>query len=129
MPSEMRGRAEHRETVAAEGPVVDLLGEHHHRRGAADLRQRPGDEHGVRMAQQPSPLSARGAQRVLLVGDRSDVVRHPRDGGAGLIWDIQRVPDRIYAEARSVKTKRAGQRLPSVVEAMPMPLELAEETE
>ena len=34
-----------------------------------------------RVAQQPSPLSARGAQRVLLVGVRSDLVRHPRHGG------------------------------------------------
>ena len=41
--------------------------------------------HGVlrrrrRLAQQPSPLSARGAQRLLLVGVRSDLVRDPRDG-------------------------------------------------
>ena len=33
------------------------------------------------LAQQPPPLSARGAQRLLLVGIRSDLVRHPRDGG------------------------------------------------
>ena len=30
------------------------------------------------VAQQPSPLPARGAQRLLLVGVRSDLVRHPR---------------------------------------------------
>jgi hypothetical protein len=32
--------------------------------------------------------TARGAQRLLLVGGRHDVVRHPRDGGVGLVWDI-----------------------------------------
>ena len=33
------------------------------------------------VAQQPPPVSARGAQRLLLVGNRRDVVRHPRHGG------------------------------------------------
>ena len=35
------------------------------------------------LAQQPPPVSARRAQRVLLVGIRSHVVRHPRHGGGG----------------------------------------------
>jgi hypothetical protein len=43
------------------------------------------------------------------------------------VWDIQRVPERIYDEARAVKARRAAQTVPSVVETLP--LELAEETE
>ena len=47
----------------------------------------------------------------------------------GLVWDIQPVPDRIYDEARAVKTRRAATTVPSVVDAAAMPLELAEEPE
>jgi hypothetical protein len=45
----------------------------------------------------------------------------------GLVWDIQAVPDRIYNEARAVKTRRAAATVPSVVEAPALALELAEE--
>ena len=45
----------------------------------------------------------------------------------GLVWDIQPVPQRIYDEARAVKTRRAAQSVPSIVEAMP--LELVEEAD
>jgi stearoyl-CoA desaturase (delta-9 desaturase) len=45
----------------------------------------------------------------------------------GLVWDIQSVPKRIYDEARVVKAKRATRRVPSIIDAMPMPLELVEE--
>jgi len=47
----------------------------------------------------------------------------------GLIWDIQPVPQRIYDEARAVKARRAAQSVPSIVESVPMPLELVEETD
>jgi len=43
------------------------------------------------------------------------------------------VPDRIYAEARAVKAKRAAQSVPSIIDAIdhasPITLELAEEPE
>ena len=77
-----------------------------------------------RLAQQSPPLSARRAQRVLLVGIRSDLVRHPRDGALGLAWDVQPVPERIYAEAR---VRRARQTAPSVLDPGPIMLELAED--
>jgi stearoyl-CoA desaturase (delta-9 desaturase) len=45
----------------------------------------------------------------------------------GLVWDVQRVPERIYAEARARKAKRsAPQTEPRLV---PLPLDLAEEIE
>jgi stearoyl-CoA desaturase (delta-9 desaturase) len=47
----------------------------------------------------------------------------------GLAWDVQAVPKRIYEEARVVKAKRAAARVPSIVEAVPMALELAEDVE
>ena len=47
----------------------------------------------------------------------------------GLIWDIQPVPQRIYDEARAVKARRAAQSVPSIVESVPMPLELVEEAD
>jgi stearoyl-CoA desaturase (delta-9 desaturase) len=47
----------------------------------------------------------------------------------GLVWDVQPVPKRIYDEARVVKAKRAAVRVPSIREAIPMSLELAEEPE
>src|SRR3954468_10808808 len=45
----------------------------------------------------------------------------------GLVWDIQPVPQRIYDEARAVKSQRAAQAVPSVVDAMPF--ELVEESD
>ena len=67
------------------------------------LRRRRG------LAQQPPPLSARGAQRLLLVGVRSrpgtSSARWPR---VGLAWDVQPVPERIYEEARAAKARRAA---------------------
>jgi hypothetical protein len=39
------------------------------------------------------------------------------------------VPERIYAEAKAVKSQRATRTAPSIVDAVPMPLELVEETE
>ena len=79
------------------------------------LRRRRG------LAQQPPPLSARRAQRVLLVGVRSDLVRHPRDGGgrprvgraAGAGADLRR-------GARRAKPKRAALASPSIVDAVPL---------
>jgi hypothetical protein len=50
-------------------------------------------------------------------------------GALGLVWDIQRVPKRIYDEARVAKAKRATRRIPSIIDAVPMALELLEETE
>jgi stearoyl-CoA desaturase (delta-9 desaturase) len=47
----------------------------------------------------------------------------------GLAWDIQGVPKRIYEEARVVKAKRSMQRAPSIIESVPLSLELAEEPE
>jgi stearoyl-CoA desaturase (delta-9 desaturase) len=47
----------------------------------------------------------------------------------GLAWDLQQVPARIYEEARAVKAKRATLKVPSIVDAVPMALELAEDGE
>jgi stearoyl-CoA desaturase (delta-9 desaturase) len=47
----------------------------------------------------------------------------------GLAWDLQQVPERIYEEARAVKAKRATLKVPSIVDAVPMALELAEDGE
>ncbi|HEV3139745.1 MAG TPA: acyl-CoA desaturase [Vicinamibacterales bacterium] len=47
----------------------------------------------------------------------------------GLAWDVQRVPARIYEEARAAKARRAASRMPSIIDAPAMPLELAEESE
>ena len=47
----------------------------------------------------------------------------------GLAWDVQAVPKRIYEEARVVKAKRSTRRVPSIIEAVPLALELAEEPE
>jgi stearoyl-CoA desaturase (delta-9 desaturase) len=47
----------------------------------------------------------------------------------GLAWDVQAVPKRIYEEARVVKAKRATRKVPSIIEAVPLSLELAEEPE
>jgi hypothetical protein len=47
----------------------------------------------------------------------------------GLAWDVQSVPERIYREARTVKSKRAAQTVPSIIESIPLSLELADEPE
>jgi stearoyl-CoA desaturase (delta-9 desaturase) len=47
----------------------------------------------------------------------------------GLAWDLQPVPARIYREARVIKTRRAAQRVPSIVESIPLSLQLADEHE
>jgi stearoyl-CoA desaturase (Delta-9 desaturase) len=47
----------------------------------------------------------------------------------GLAWDLQGVPKRIYDEARVVKAKRALARVPSIVDAVPLALELADDIE
>jgi stearoyl-CoA desaturase (delta-9 desaturase) len=47
----------------------------------------------------------------------------------GLAWDVQRVPERVYAEARAIKEKRAASAVPSIIESAPLSLELAEEPE
>ena len=47
----------------------------------------------------------------------------------GIAWDLQPVPARIYEEAEAVKRKRATLRVPSIVDAVPMALELAEDGE
>jgi stearoyl-CoA desaturase (delta-9 desaturase) len=49
---------------------------------------------------------------------------------AGLAWDVQPVPDRIYHEARATKSRRTA--VPSVIrtaESAPLALELAEDAE
>ncbi len=45
----------------------------------------------------------------------------------GLAWDLQPVPKRIYEEARAVKAKRASLKVPSIVDAVPLALELSED--
>ena len=48
----------------------------------------------------------------------------------GLAWDLQGVPDRIYAEAKAVKAQRRRQPVSSVVsETIPVGLELAEDVD
>jgi len=47
----------------------------------------------------------------------------------GLVWDVQAVPERIYEEARALKSRRASQRVPSITDAAPIALELAEEAD
>jgi len=45
----------------------------------------------------------------------------------GLAWDLHPVPRRIYDEARVVRARRATRRMPSILDAIPLSLELAEE--
>jgi len=45
----------------------------------------------------------------------------------GLVWDVQSVPARIYKEARAVKKRRARRSVPSIIEPVPIGLELAED--
>ena len=47
----------------------------------------------------------------------------------GLAWDVQPVPKRIYEEARKLKAQRAVRKVPSILEARPLGLELAEEAD
>jgi len=47
----------------------------------------------------------------------------------GLAWDLNAVPDRIYREARALRARRAAQAVPSIIDAVPLSLELAEEPE
>jgi stearoyl-CoA desaturase (delta-9 desaturase) len=48
----------------------------------------------------------------------------------GLAWDVQPVPERVYAEARATRERRRQQKAVSVVEDIgPIGLELAEETD
>jgi stearoyl-CoA desaturase (delta-9 desaturase) len=48
---------------------------------------------------------------------------------AGLAWDVQRVPARVYEEARAVQAKRATLRVPSIIDGVPLVLDLAEDGE
>jgi stearoyl-CoA desaturase (Delta-9 desaturase) len=47
----------------------------------------------------------------------------------GLAWDLQVVPERIYAEARAVKARRREQPIASVTGSSPIGLELAEDVD
>jgi stearoyl-CoA desaturase (delta-9 desaturase) len=47
----------------------------------------------------------------------------------GLAWDVQAVPKRIYDEARVVKAQRSTRKVPSIIEAIPLTLELADDRE
>jgi stearoyl-CoA desaturase (delta-9 desaturase) len=47
----------------------------------------------------------------------------------GLAWDLHAVPDRVYREARALRARRAAQAVPSIIDALPLSLELAEEPE
>jgi stearoyl-CoA desaturase (delta-9 desaturase) len=47
----------------------------------------------------------------------------------GLVWEMQAVPVRVYEEARAIKAKRAAARVPSIIDAAPIGLELADEPE
>ena len=47
----------------------------------------------------------------------------------GVAWDVQRVPKRIYDEARATRAMRPRHRVPSIIDAIPLPLELAEDAE
>jgi stearoyl-CoA desaturase (Delta-9 desaturase) len=47
----------------------------------------------------------------------------------GLASDVQPVPARIYEEARASRARRAARAVPSIIESVPLSLELAEEPE
>ena len=87
------------------------------------LRRRRG------VAQQPSPLSARGAQRLLLVGVRSDLVHDPRHGGRrpGVGHSVG-ARAHLRGSARRESRPRVEGRA-SVVDAVPLTLELAQDAE
>jgi stearoyl-CoA desaturase (delta-9 desaturase) len=45
----------------------------------------------------------------------------------GLAWDLQAVPERVYEEARATRARRRAPSIVNVVEAVPLPLDLADE--
>jgi stearoyl-CoA desaturase (Delta-9 desaturase) len=47
----------------------------------------------------------------------------------GLAWDLHPVPDRVYAEARATKARRASQSIPSILDRTSLPLAFAEDAE
>jgi len=47
----------------------------------------------------------------------------------GLAWDLQPVPDRVYAEARATKARRVSQSIPSILDRTPLPLAFVEDAE
>jgi len=47
----------------------------------------------------------------------------------GLAWDVQPVPERVYEEARAAKARRAATRVNSIVDAVPISLDLADDAE
>ena len=47
----------------------------------------------------------------------------------GIAWDVQRVPARIYEEARVARALRPKHKVPSIIDAIPHSLELAEDAE
>jgi stearoyl-CoA desaturase (Delta-9 desaturase) len=47
----------------------------------------------------------------------------------GLAWDLHSVPDRVYAEARATKARRAAQPIPSILDRPSLPLAFAEDVE
>jgi hypothetical protein len=47
----------------------------------------------------------------------------------GLVWDIQAVPERIYAEARANRTRRSAVAPHGDEDRVPIALDLAEETD
>jgi stearoyl-CoA desaturase (delta-9 desaturase) len=47
----------------------------------------------------------------------------------GVVWDVQRVPTRIYEEARAARALRPRHKVPSIIDAIPHTLELAEDAE
>jgi stearoyl-CoA desaturase (delta-9 desaturase) len=48
---------------------------------------------------------------------------------AGIAWNVQRVPKRIYDEARATKAMRPRHKVLSIIDAIPHSLELAEDPE
>ena len=47
----------------------------------------------------------------------------------GLAWDVQAVPKRIYDEARAATARGPARKMPSIIDALPLPLELSEDAE
>ena len=47
----------------------------------------------------------------------------------GLAWDVQRVPTRIYEEARAIKALRPRHKIPSIIDAIPRAMEFSEDAE
>ena len=80
----------------------------------------------------------RGRHELRADGIRDRFGKDAIDGRARPVVEVpvQRVPDRVYEEARAVKARRAVNKLPSIVDRLPsivdapaMPLELAEEAD